>query len=74
MTHSPTKLADLIEEIKKRENALGRKLDEWQVRQTLRHLSDLMAEEWRTKISLEVSQALRKKGLRRLKAKNNIKT
>lgn len=62
-------LNTLAAEICHREKSDKRKVNIKDVKRVLKHISDLMAEEWTLNYNLKVSEALRRNGLRRIKKK-----
>ena len=64
-------LNTLAEDVCARDVSTSRELNITEVKRALRHLADIMAEEWDLKYEFKVSEALRKNGMgrRRKKAK-----
>ena len=66
-----TNLNKLAVEICKREKSIDREVNISEVKRVIRHLSDIIAEEYQLNFGLQTSATLRKSGRRRLK-KNKL--
>ncbi len=64
-------LNNLAAEICHREESEGREVNITDTKRVIRHLSDIIAEEWHCSYTLDISGALRKAGMRRIR--NNKK-
>ena len=65
-------LNSLATEICRREISEKREVNITDVKKVLRHLSDLMAEEWTRNHDLNVATALRRNGLKRIKKRQKL--
>ena len=68
MTHFAN-LNKLAREICQRERSEGREVNMSEVKAVIRHLSDLIAEEWRANFTLKITTALREAAQRRYRRK-----
>ena len=69
MTHlykNLSNLNNLAKEICEREKSIGRELNIAEVKAIIRHLSDLIGEEWDSRFEMKITKALRQNGLKRL--------
>ncbi len=69
-----TNLNSLAIEICKREQSNGREVNITEVKRVIRHLCDIIAEEWRRTFGLKLTSALRNAGQKRYRRNHKKKT
>lgn len=64
------KITEIAAIVQEREHALNKETDIKTVKRILRHIADLMAEEWRLNYDLRVAECLRRNGMGRSRNPN----